>query len=486
MASKTDCNNMKNKILSALLFIGASMMTTFGALAQSTETLSYKDVQVKRTKDGKSLQISYTVEPSRKFKSQEIIYLRSALISQDGQKKIDLDAFELIGNGRLRSINRSHALKNEVKLPPTTNLRRIKELPLTFSKTVPFERWMSTSKIEMREETYGCAECKKGEGISNLFNIELKLFGPKDYRYNYIEPAAVAFKRYEASFESKVNFEVSRHELKPNFKSNASELARLNEFVSNALNLEGADLDKINIEGYASPEGEFKSNKDLAGRRANVLAEYVKAKHPGVRRVPAFRVEGIGEDWAGLREAVAASTMEYKDEILAAIDAYPTDLPREADIKKIDGGKVYQYLLQEIYPPLRRTTFRMGYAVRPFKVDELPRIFGKKPELMSHQELFLLAQEYKKSNKENLEVYQTAVRIFEKDPISKLNLANALLEKKKDAKKALELLQTIKDDKRALFPMAIAHSMLGNEMEAEEILRKAAQLGIKEAIDAGF
>ena len=85
-------------------------------------------------------------------------------------------------------------------------------------------------------------------------------FGPEDYKYNYIEPAATAFKEYAESFDANIQFVVDKDDLRKDFKNNAAELARLDEFVKKATKIEGAELHTVCIYGYASPEAPFDYN----------------------------------------------------------------------------------------------------------------------------------------------------------------------------------------------------------------------------------
>ena len=62
-----------------------------------------------------------------------------------------------------------------------------------------------------------------------------------------------------------------------------------------------------------------------------------------------------------------------------------------------------------------------------------------------------------------------------------LNYAQALLKYEKDADRALQILEIIKNDPRSLFPMAIAYNMKGNWRKAEELLKEAAQKGNRHA-----
>lgn len=473
-----------NKIYKFLIvsLFGASL--SFGVSAQKTETYKWtsSNVKIERFNNNKQLKVSFSINPDRKIASQEMVYIYPALVSEDNSQQVNLEPVCIVGKKRAKVIKRSRVLKNKMHLPTVEEVHPAKFTSIDVERTVPFERWMAKARLVLREEVYGCAECKKKERERDSYATGIHLFSPEDYRFTFVEPKAVDVKRHEETFESKVNFEVARHELKRDYKSNATELARLDDFVKKALDLEGTTLDVVRVEGYASPEGGDNFNGPLSERRANVLASYVRNKYPEIKRTPDFKVKGFGSDWAGLRKAVEASDLSYKAQVIKAIDNHSDYWGKHNAIQQIEGGRAYDYLLANVYPPLRRTTFRMGYKVRPFTVEELPRIFAKKPELMSNQEHYMLAQQYIKQGKNPLPIFESAYRLYPEDVESALNYANALLQyDRKQADKAACVLQPFKSDLRTALPLAIAEHMQGNEEVADRIIEEAAAKGCRRA-----
>ena len=323
--------------------------------------------------------------------------------------------------------------------------------------------------MELEIETYSCGNCPKGALVAQGDPQSLQAFGPEDYKYNYIEPAVTAFKEYSESFDANVQFVVDKHDLRKDFKNNAAELARLDEFVKKATKIEGAELHTVYIYGYASPEAPFDYNLALSDRRTKTLYNYVKGTHTALFNKVEVVAEGKGEDWDGLRKLVDASDMLERQTILDIIDKYDTDTQREADIKALDGGKVYRNLLDNYYPKLRHTTFTMSYRVRPFEVSELPRIYTVNSKLLSLSELYTLANQKVARGENPVAIYRTAYEQNANDPVAKLNYANALLEYDKNAKEAYRVLSTIQSDSRAKLPTAIALDMMGRKAEAEKI-----------------
>ena len=461
----------------------------FPALNQAQEAFpavngsgwDYSKSRVERSTSGNKIDIILSIVPLVKQKKQEIICISPVYVSADGKDSVLLDPICIAGKKRYKVINRRKALHtltgDEAGCGKVISFEKLGEIPLLFKKNIPFERWMADGRLVVRERSYGCAECgvRKHEVLALRANIPL--FTEKDYVYNFIEPEKVLVKCYEDSFDCKVTFPVARHDLQKQFADNSQELIRLEKFISENLNIKGAILKTVHIKGYASPEGEFDYNRALAQRRTRTLSEYVYCRYPSLKKVPVYIPEGVGEDWEGLRNIIMSSSLPYKEELLSIIDRYRNDVERESAIRKLDDGKIYDTLLKDFYPGLRRTTFSLSFDIRPYTMEELPDIFEMKPDCMSLHEMFLLAEMYASKGKVPVPVYKKAYEQFPGDVVAALNYANALLKYNRDADGALRVLEPIRYDSRALFPMAIAHNMKGDWQQAEQILKEALEKG---------
>lgn len=69
------------------------------------------------------------------------------------------------------------------------------------------------------------------------------------------------------------------------------------------------------------------------------------------------------------------------------------------------------------------------YTVRPFSIEEAKEILKTKPQQLSLQEMFLVAQTYEPGSPEFNEVFDIAVRLFPDDETANLNAACTDLQK---------------------------------------------------------
>ncbi len=67
--------------------------------------------------------------------------------------------------------------------------------------------------------------------------------------------------------------------------------------------------------------------------------------------------------------------------------------------------------------------YTVRYVVRGFDVEEAKQIIRTRPQQLSLQEMFLVAQTYEKGSNEFNEVFDVAVRMFPDDPTANINAA---------------------------------------------------------------
>ena len=441
----------------------------------------YSGSHAHRSSDGSGLDIILSIKPALGLKRQEMVCVYPTYVAADGKDSVKLEPVCILGRKRFRVIKRRkalHNLKDNQYMPRRLFcVDDVENSPLIFKKSFPFERWMSEGYIGVKEKRYGCAGCGISTVNGRAVRTHIPLFGPNDYDYSFIEPVKVMTKSYSESFDCKVTFPVARYDLQMAFANNRWELAGLEKFIQESLNIKGASLKSVYIKGYSSPEGDFSYNKELAYKRTLTLSDYVTSKYPILKKAENFQSTGVGEDWKGLRSSVESSPLQNKDEILGIIDCFQSDTEREAAIRNLDGGRTYAKLLKDYYPRLRRTTFNFRFDVRPYTIEELPEIFAARPECLSLHEMYQLAEQYRIDGENPLLIYEKAYEMFPTDTVAALNYANALLKYGRDADGALRVLDAIRDDDRASFPMAVAYDMKGDWREAERLLREAAVRG---------
>ena len=218
-----------------------------------------------------------------------------------------------------------------------------------------------------------------------------------------------------------IDFPVNRIELRADYRRNPAQLDSIITTIKALKADKNLQVMAINIHGFASPEGSYKHNDYLAKNRARTLTEYV---HKMVELPDSiFTVSSTAEDWDGLREYIKQSDLEKKEQLLAiAQDESLTPDARDAKMKKQYPAQ-YRTLLTLCYPALRHSDYHITYKIKPFDVEEAKEIMKTKPQQLSLNELFMVAQTYEVGSKEFNEVMELAVRMYPMDETANLNAA---------------------------------------------------------------
>ena len=149
--------------------------------------------------------------------------------------------------------------------------------------------------------------------------------------------------------------------------------AALERFI-HRFNAESGDsiryLVSFRLDAYSSPDGITVANKRLSENRAKRLLEYIRSHIDFPESL--LTVQSHGIDWAGLESQVAERDIPYKDEVLDVLRNTPEwiydDDNRVIDGRKhrlgmLRGGVPYNYLMEHVFPLLRRSCVTLSYTV---------------------------------------------------------------------------------------------------------------------------
>lgn len=152
-----------------------------------------------------------------------------------------------------------------------------------------------------------------------------------------------------------VRYRLDDMTLYTDYSENAKNLATILEAIDAVYSSENITLSKVDIVGYASPEGPHDRNVDLGNGRAENLKKYLLEKDPRLEESKIAITSGA-EDWEGLRELVVKSDMVGKDDVLRVIDTMPAE-DRKVALRKLNGGRVYNSIFDVLYPQLRSACY---------------------------------------------------------------------------------------------------------------------------------
>jgi len=346
---------------------------------------------------------------------------------------------------------------------------------IAYNEVFPYEAWMNGATLSLHRSDYGCCNTLLAEQDGPL-GRHAEAFFPE---LVYVRPAAERVKSRSLEGSAYIDFPVNQTTIYPDYRHNTVELGKIRATIDSVRSDRDVTITQVWLKGYASPESPYAHNKELAVGRTEALKRYIRQLYHFDDDVIATDYEP--EDWAGLRRYVVQSDIDHKKEILAIIDS-----DREPDNKewKIKSAypKEYRFLLQNCYPALRHTDYRIAYTIRGYSdSDEIERILNTRPQNLSLNEFYLVAQKYEPGTDEFTEIFETAVRMYPDDETANLNAANAAM-RRGDNAGAKNYLAKAGDSPEAVYARGALAIRMEDYQTARRYLDKAKSLGVQQAI----
>lgn len=293
-------------------------------------------------------------------------------------------------------------------------------MQLEYTETVPAQDWMSGARVEIFRELQGCAGC--GEVLGNAPVADLPLFKEVVERPNLeIMVAQAEEKRRSFTRSAYLNFKVNQSALLADYMNNPAELAKIYSSIDSIRGDDNYRISRIRIVGYSSPEGSYDANARLSEQRAKALEQNLKRAYNLNDNMIAC--SSVPENWEGLAAWLREYRPSYMQKVLDIIEQTPDPDARDAKIKAIDSGKIYNALLQEVYPKLRLVEYTVSYTVVPFSVEQGREIIKTRPDKMNHSEMYQVAVSYGKGSDEYNKIIRLIADRFPNDKIANNNAA---------------------------------------------------------------
>ena len=280
----------------------------------------------------------------------------------------------------------------------------------------------------------------------------------------------VKAKKQEANIKFLINqANLRKSELKNN---SVGEFVKLLKEINK--DRDGLNLQNVEIQAYASPEGGFKFNDKLANKRQNVSEKYVRKEMKSAGVEGNLDAHYTAQDWEGFQQLVQASDIQDKDVILRVLSMYKDPQEREQQIRNMSEG--FRELADAILPELRRSRLIIHYETIGRNDEQIKAQYNEDAAKLSADELLYYATLEEDAAKKE-EIYAKTAQLYTND-YRPLNNQAVMAFNRGDEAKAKELLaQAITKSNNA----AEANATLGlialkngNVAEAENLIAKAA------------
>lgn len=160
----------------------------------------------------------------------------------------------------------------------------------------------------------------------------------------------------EAQFSLKYSIDASK--LPALTTGNATEMTDLDEMMARIKQNPEMKISRIEITGYASPDGNPTSNERLALSRAEQFRSIVESRYA----LPAsnIQIKADAEQWQACDAAVKDSSIADKEKVLAILNSPVAESSKEQQLKAIPAA--WSVMRQQILPPMRRVEMAVYYT----------------------------------------------------------------------------------------------------------------------------
>lgn len=385
---------MKKAILTAIAVTGMCIIA--GAQSRITnQTLVH---------DGKEAVVTFDIDTDHNSipsKRKEVImpYI------YNGKDTLWLETVEVYGKNRYKREKQENHL-NGNKGWDLEEGQVIKGEVYSYRDTAPLKRWMAPANLGIRREIIGCA-CEDELADENVASAALFQEPPVEPR-RIPEAYALADATREWDFgqdELEIIFKVSKIEIDSSVFNNEVTFGKILSAVDKIYSNPKFRVDKIEIAGYASPEGRRNFNNWLGQNRAKALIDYIIENRPQYNlTADNFRLRNGEENWPGLRRLLSESKIAEKDQVIEIIDMEIPDEEKKLKIKAIDNGKVWKKMLDEIYPHLRSARYLAVYY--DSTQDEAVDVINQANQMIGEGK-YAEAYEYLKPYDDDFRAYNT-------------------------------------------------------------------------------
>ena len=289
----------------------------------------------------------------------------------------------------------------------------------------------------------------------------------------------------EKKQEANIKFPINQANIRKSELKNNS----VHEFVEMLKKInadrEGFNVQNVEIQAYASPEGGVKFNDKLAGKRKNESEKYVKGALKQTNVKADIDAHYTAQDWDGFQKLVAASNLQDKDVILRVLSMYEDPQEREQQIRNMSAG--FRELADGILPELRRSRLIINYETIGRSDEQIEQQYKDDAAKLSADELLYLAT-FDKTPAEQEAIYTKTTQIYDKDYRAYNNLAALALAKgdkataQQYAAKAASLSNNTPEAQANMGLIALVN---GDVQEAERAISKSANSeNVKAALGA--
>lgn len=208
--------------------------------------------------------------------------------------------------------------------------------------------------------------------------------------------------------EADIKFLIQQANLRSS-ETKSQQMQDLQAAIKEADQNERKAINKLEVSGFASPDGGMDLNEKLAGQRQKNAQNFLQQQLKKDKVNATIASDITAEDWAGFQTLLENSNMQDKELVLRVLSMYTDPEEREAQIKNLSS--VYSTIADEILPALRRSRLILTTDLIGKSDEEILNFLKNDPSQLSVEEM-LYAATLTNDNAEKIATYQKVADQF--------------------------------------------------------------------------
>lgn len=182
-----------------------------------------------------------------------------------------------------------------------------------------------------------------------------------------------------------------------------------NKFVQDQI-ADGGTFEKVEINGWASPDGEETRNNDLSAQRAKEVEKYAASYFKGKKVTVTTDAKGNGEDMNGFNTLANSSNVEGKNDFISQVKSGASNSQLKAK-----GGKAFNEFEKEVLSPLRKAEMVLTVKQREKTNDELVKLAKEDVKKLTLEEALYTVETLIEDDATKVQILENIAKEFPED-----------------------------------------------------------------------
>lgn len=323
--------------------------------------VSILNKEVKKVEQQVNVSLDMSIDKLQLKSNRGLVFIPMIV---NGNDTLKMPAMEIMGRKRYIYYQRTG---KTATFEPLMVVRRKNGEPqeLTYAYTTPYREWMNGSQLVIGQDVCGCNQTLIEEGL--LCHVGEAITRPPKKCKTPPPPKTRVERIRQEKGTIRLAFNINKAIISENLGTNRAELDKMRKTIERVRKDPNVRITSIILHGYASPDGNYANNEKLALSRTKAVYDYISSlchidKH-------LIQVASTAEDWQGVRDYVEKHEIPQRQTVLDILDSSMSPDEKERAIAT-KAAKAHRWLIDKVYPQLRRTDYTIQYEVKDISYEE--------------------------------------------------------------------------------------------------------------------